>query len=95
VVASGVGGIRELIDHEQTGLLVPPDDARALAERIGRVMGDVPLATRLGAAARARADGRYSFDRMVGAFEAVYRSELTRRGVLAAPRARLAHTTVS
>jgi len=94
VVASGVGGIRELIDHEQTGLLVAPNDAGALAERICRVMADVPLATRLGAAAKARAE-RFSFDRMVGAFEAVYLSELTRRGVVAAPRARLAHTTVS
>jgi len=94
VVASGVGGIRELIDHEQTGLLVASNDSRALAERICQIMGDAPLATRLGAAAKVRAE-RYSFDRMVGAFEAVYLAELTRRGVLAAPRARLAQTTVS
>jgi len=34
IVATGVGGIRELIDHEQTGLLVAPDDPRMLADRI-------------------------------------------------------------
>jgi hypothetical protein len=32
---------------------------------------------------------------MVSGFEAIYLSELTRRGVLAAPRARFAHTAVS
>ncbi len=95
VVASGVGGIRELIDHEQTGLLAPPDNPQALADHLCRVIADPPFASRLGAAARARAEARYSFDRMVSAFEGVYLSELTRRGVLAAPRARLATTAVS
>jgi glycosyltransferase involved in cell wall biosynthesis len=95
IVASGVGGIRELLDHGQTGLLVPPGDARALADGLCQVMADPPLAARLGASARARAETRYSFDRMVGAFEGVYLSELTRRGVVAAPDARLAQTAVS
>lgn len=95
IVASGVGGVCELIDHGQTGLLVPPGNPQALGERIGQVMADDHLAARLGIAARARAETRYSFDRMVSAFEAVYLSELTRRGVLHAPRPRLAHTAVS
>jgi glycosyltransferase involved in cell wall biosynthesis len=91
VIASGVGGIREVIDHEQTGLLAPPDDAPALAERICRVMGDPLLAARLASCARARVRARFSFDRMVASFEGLYLSELTRRGVVpsAAP-ARLA-----
>lgn len=84
VVASSVGGIRELIDHEHTGLLVPPDDSRALAERIGRLMADAPFAARLGASARARARARYSFERMVESFEQMYLAQLARRGVIAA-----------
>lgn len=84
IVASGVGGIREVIDHEHTGLLVPPDDSQALAERICRLMADAPLALRIATSARARAQARYSFDRMVASFEALYASELARRGVLQA-----------
>ena len=95
IVATGVGGIRELIDHEQTGLLVPPDDSRLLAERICRLMDDPVLAARLGASARIRAEARYSFDRMVSGFEAIYLSELSRRGIRGNSRARLAQSTVS
>jgi glycosyltransferase involved in cell wall biosynthesis len=92
VVASGVGGIRELIDHEQTGLLVPPGDPRALARQICRLMADPALAGRLAASARTRVQTRYSFERMVAAFEGVYLDELARRGVIRAPRPQLAES---
>jgi glycosyltransferase involved in cell wall biosynthesis len=84
IVASDVGGIGELVDHERTGLLVEPGDPRALGEQICRLLGDAALATRIAAAARACVRARYSFDRMVAAFEALYQSELTRRGLSAA-----------
>jgi glycosyltransferase involved in cell wall biosynthesis len=84
IVASAVGGIPELVDNERSGLLVAPDDPRALAERICRLMTDPALAGRLGAAARADAEAHYSFDRMVAGFEFVYLTELGRRGVPAA-----------
>jgi hypothetical protein len=41
-------------------------------------------AARLGEAARAEARARYSFDRMVAAFEFLYLTQLTRRGIVAA-----------
>jgi L-malate glycosyltransferase len=81
IVASGVGGILELIDDHRTGLLVPPGDPHALARGICRLMADQPLGVRLGEAAALEVRGRYSFDRMTAAFEAVYLSELARRGV--------------
>jgi glycosyltransferase involved in cell wall biosynthesis len=81
IVASGVGGILELIDDHRTGLLVPSCDPHALAQGICRLMADQPLGARLGAAAHLEARGRYSFDRMTAAFESVYLSELARRGV--------------
>ena len=90
IVASGVGGILELVDDRVTGLLVPPGDAASLADRICRLMNDPALASRLGKAARAEALARYSFDRMVAAFESLYLSELTRRGVLVAGQPQLA-----
>jgi glycosyltransferase involved in cell wall biosynthesis len=90
IVASGVGGILELIDEGRTGMLVPPGDARALADSLCRVIAEPPLATRLGDAARAEAHARYSFDRMVGAFQQVYLTELARRGVVVAGQPELA-----
>ena len=56
IVASAVGGIPELIDDNSNGLLVPAGDSEALAERLCRLMADEPLAARLGAAARAKAE---------------------------------------
>ncbi len=47
VVASGVGGIVDIIKDEKTGLLVPEKDADALADAILRVLDNKGLATRL------------------------------------------------
>jgi glycosyltransferase involved in cell wall biosynthesis len=90
IVASGVGGIVELIDDNRTGLLVPPGDPRALADRLCRMLEQPDLASRLGDAAREEACARYSFDRMVHAFEHLYMTELTRRGVIEAGQPQLA-----
>jgi glycosyltransferase involved in cell wall biosynthesis len=84
VVASGVGGILELIDSGRTGLLVPADAPQPLAEALCRLMSDPALAARLGGAARDEARAHYSFERMVASFDALYVTELTRRGVIAA-----------
>ena len=81
VVASEVGGIPELIVHEGTGLLTPPGDARALGQAIVRVMTEPGLSPRLGRAARAAVEARYSFDRMVTSFDACYTACLAARGV--------------
>lgn len=54
-IASDVIGVRGVIEHERTGLLVPEGDARALAEAIARLLRDPALADRLGAAAREQA----------------------------------------
>jgi glycosyltransferase involved in cell wall biosynthesis len=90
IVASGVGGILELIDDGRTGLLVPAGDATALADRICRLMNDTVFASRIGNSARADAHARYSFDRMVGAFESLYLAELARRGVIETAEPQLA-----
>ena len=52
VVASDVGGLREVITDGVTGRLVTPDDAPALAEAIEPLLYDRDLRSRLGAAAR-------------------------------------------
>ena len=90
VVASAVGGIPEIVEDDRTGLLVPAGDAGALAARLCRLMADPGLGTRLGDEARREVASRFSFDRMVAAFERVYIDELTRRGVIGARQRQLA-----
>ncbi len=51
VVGSRVGGIPDVVVDGETGVLVPPDDAGALAEALERVLSDRELADRLGAEA--------------------------------------------
>lgn len=48
VIASSVGGIPELIEHEQTGLLFPSGDIPILTENLKRIMADEGLALKLG-----------------------------------------------
>ena len=54
VVASRVGGVPELVSDEENGLLVPPDDAPALAAALARLVNDAALNARLGAAGAQR-----------------------------------------
>jgi glycosyltransferase involved in cell wall biosynthesis len=52
MIASNVPGCREIVLHEQTGLLFPVNDAVALAEAMARLGGDPQLRARCAAAAR-------------------------------------------
>lgn len=62
-VAARLPGIDEVVDHEQSGLLVPPDDAEALAKALGSVLGEAELRKRLGEGARAAAEERFDHER--------------------------------
>lgn len=52
VVSSSISGIPELVDHELSGLLVPPGDAIALADALQRLNDDPELRARMGLAGR-------------------------------------------
>lgn len=62
--------------HETTGLVVPPNDARALAGGINRVLADPAWRKSLGAAARARAQAEFSVERMIDRVLGVYQTLL-------------------
>jgi glycosyltransferase involved in cell wall biosynthesis len=64
VVTTAVSGIPELVSHDSTGLLVPPDDPRALAAQLLRVARDPQLARRLAASASASVAERFDGDRL-------------------------------
>jgi glycosyltransferase involved in cell wall biosynthesis len=80
VVASAVNGVPEVVEHERTGLLVPPDDPRRLAEGVIRLLEDGALARQVGAAARERVVPEFGADVMVRRLEALYERELAARG---------------
>jgi glycosyltransferase involved in cell wall biosynthesis len=73
IVVTAVGGNTELIQHEITGLVVPPNDATALRGAIERLLNDRGLANRLGAAAREVARQRHSVAVMTQRYEELWR----------------------
>jgi len=77
VVASSVGGLREVIDNGETGLLVPPADHVALAGAIGTLLHDPQRAVDLGSAARDRVMQHYTLESMTAAHLDLYASLLT------------------
>lgn len=72
VVASDIGGMPDLVDPEETGLLVPAGDAGALACAMQRLLDDRPLLTRLATTAFAGV-GRLKACAVVTRIEQVYR----------------------
>lgn len=83
VIASRVGGVYGVIRDGETGLLVPPSDSEALAERIVELLRNPERARAIGRAARARVAAEYPVSRMVEQTVRVYRevlSEGLRRG---------------
>ncbi|MCI0588843.1 MAG: glycosyltransferase [Planctomycetes bacterium] len=72
VVATEVGGLRESVLPGVTGLLVPPEDATALAQALDRLLGDAPARARMGKAGRERVAALFSAAAMAEGTERVY-----------------------
>jgi glycosyltransferase involved in cell wall biosynthesis len=78
VVATPVGGTPEIVIPEVTGALVPPEDPRALAQALDRLLADRGAAQALGAAGRARlVEAGLTRAAMVARTRAVYQAVLT------------------
>lgn len=74
VVGTRAGGIPEAVVHGETGLLVGPADAKALAPAIVRMLKDAELRKQFGEAGRARVTEHFGVDRLVeGTLEAYKR----------------------
>lgn len=72
VIASAVGGNRELIDHEHTGLLFPDDSRVGLAECMTRLIDEPVLRRQLSQQARLHVERHHSITALVSATQAVY-----------------------
>ena len=73
VVAADTGGLVEIVDHGKTGLVVPPDDARALEIAIADLLGNPDKAAAMGSAGRRRALADFSLERHIAAYDSLYR----------------------
>jgi glycosyltransferase involved in cell wall biosynthesis len=74
VVATDIPGCRDLIAHEQTGLLVPPRDPQALAEAMGRLLADADARRTLGHTAQMWIAHHRSWSTTVDAWIRLYES---------------------
>jgi glycosyltransferase involved in cell wall biosynthesis len=72
IVASRVGGIPSILEHDREGVLVPPRDFAAFADAIARLLDDPVDRRRLGEAARRRQRDEFRFDRTLALLEALY-----------------------
>lgn len=72
VIATNIDGISEMINPEETGMLVPPRDSLRLAEAILRLLDEPEVAQRMGCKLREALSRRYSLERMIQATEALY-----------------------
>jgi len=73
VVASAVGGIPRLVQSGETGALVPPGDAEALANALETLLRQPHHAQRLGHEGRRLVQEQYSFDAMIDRYLSIYR----------------------
>jgi len=78
-VATAVGGVPELIQHEQTGYLVPPGDPTALAGALAALLMDSARRQAMGQAARRHMEQNFTFAAQAQAYRAWLRRCLPER----------------
>ncbi|MCY3894859.1 MAG: glycosyltransferase [Chloroflexi bacterium] len=74
VVATAVGGVPEIVEHDKTGLLVPKGDEQALASELTSVLLDTERRARMGSGARRYAAQAFDLEGMRTATRALYAS---------------------
>jgi glycosyltransferase involved in cell wall biosynthesis len=72
IIAANHGGLAEIVVQGETGLLVPPGDAAALAEAIKQLAADVNLRRQMGESGRLRYRSEFTLDRHVENISRIY-----------------------
>jgi glycosyltransferase involved in cell wall biosynthesis len=86
VVASEVGGLPEVVANGQTGYLVPPGDAKALAARLTDLLQRPDWARAFGSAARRRMHEQFSFAGQARAYQDLFAELVPVRGQIGFPQ---------
>ena len=73
VVASDVEGVRELLDHQQSGLIIPPHSAPLLAEALRQILSQPEAAAAMACKAQTIADKEFTWDHITSQYETAYR----------------------
>lgn len=76
VVASRVGGVPEIVRDNQTGFLVPPNDAEALADAVCKILSDTSLLQQMSQNSRRMIEQNFNWPNKVDQLEALYQSLL-------------------
>jgi glycosyltransferase involved in cell wall biosynthesis len=79
LVASNGGAVPEIVVDRETGLVFEPGNAEELADRVATLLEDPPLASRYGAAGRARLESAFSIAHNAERTQALYDRVLTKR----------------
>ena len=85
VVTTSAGGSAEVVVDGESGMVVPPKDADALADAIERVLREELLAERLSRGAVARVRSHFGELAMMSALDRLYRKELSAAGLKEEP----------
>jgi glycosyltransferase involved in cell wall biosynthesis len=78
VVASAVGGLKEIIDHKKTGLLVEEKNIPDLVEAVDKLLRDRTFSESLADCARQKIEAEFSHIRCAQKYAAIYQSALER-----------------
>jgi glycosyltransferase involved in cell wall biosynthesis len=81
IVATRVGGVPDMITHDWDGLLVPPENPRALADAILRIRREPRLGEVFAERARNRIAEKHSIDRLIQNMEALYFRLMKQKGI--------------
>ena len=81
VIATQVGGIPELVNDGETGILVPPNDVLQLAGALGQVLGSESLRRRMGQAGRRRVALNFMLQRKLDQTEQLFLALLASEGI--------------
>ena len=76
IAAANVGGPREILEHERTGLLFPPGDVEAIAQALLRLVHQPKLRRNLGETAAREVRARWLWPRIIEQVHRVYSEAL-------------------
>jgi len=82
VIATDVAGFREIIDHNETGIKVPPADSRAIADSILRLLDDHVSASSMVSAARRKVEENYSLEKCLKETAQLYERVVNEQRIL-------------
>jgi glycosyltransferase involved in cell wall biosynthesis len=78
IIATNVGGVKEIVEDDNTGILVPPADPKAMGDAIVKLMNNKEKTMKMGMNGRRRAESFFNVDLMLIKYERLYQELLKR-----------------